>query len=350
MARRTRRVGVRRTWRSTPVTAVCLMWSVAVQPAAAMERVADFGENPGNLSMYLHRPEGVAGRLPLVVALHGCTQSAAAFGDKTGLVALAGETPFVLLLPEQRKENMSRRCFRWYDSGDNRAGRGETASIMAMIDHLVSTETVDPDRVYLLGLSAGGAMTAVLMANAPERFAGGAVLAGVPFGCNRPVSIFDAAWYGLHYTPFAPDGADASYACGIAGFSATDRDASDWAGYIRDGLSAAPTSWPLISLWQGSADTTVDPANLRELTEQWTAVQGIDADADERQHIAGAVREVYRDSDGTARVETWRLDGFRHAVPIDADGDPESCGMEADHISDADICAVRRIADFWQLW
>ena len=110
--------------------------------------------------------------------------------------------------------------------------------------------------------------------------------------------------YWLHYNPFIPDGVDASYACGIAGFSPTDRDAFAWAGDIRDGLSAAPVSWPLISLWQGSADTTVDPANLRELTEQWNAVQGIDADADDRQHIGGAIRDLFHDSDGTARVET----------------------------------------------
>ena len=98
----------------------CLVQAIAsivialfmAQPSAALEPVSDFGANPGDLLMFLHRPSGFREGLPLVVALHGCRQTAAGFDDETGLVALAEEIPFLLLLPEQSEDNMSRRCFR----------------------------------------------------------------------------------------------------------------------------------------------------------------------------------------------------------------------------------------------
>lgn len=329
--------------------ALALIALFTAQPSAALELVTDFGENPGDLLMYLHRPFAFRDGLPLVVALHGCTQAATDFDDETGLVALAEETPFLLLLPQQREENMSRRCFRWYDTHDNQPGRGESGSILEMIDAVIDAEGVDPDRVFVLGLSAGGAMTAVLLANYPSRFAGGAIFAGLPFDCNRPAGFFDFYWNWLHVNPFAPDGADASYACGIAGFRRTDRDGVEWAGYVTESADAMPGRWPLVSLWQGAADPTVDPDNLRELTEQWTTVQDIDSVADERQMFGNAVREVYHDEAGNPRIETWSLEGFEHAVPIDADGDPEVCGREAQYVMNANLCAIRRIAEFWEL-
>ena len=330
------------------VWVACMALFIA-QPSAALEPVPAFGDNPGELAMYLHRPAAFQEGLPLVVALHGCTQTASDFDNETGLVALAEETPFLLVLAEQSEANMARRCFRWYDTDDNRPGIGESASILAMIDTAIDLEGADPERVYVLGLSAGGAMTAVLLANYPNRFAGGAIFAGLPYGCNRPVGPFDVYWNWLHFNPFAIDGADASYACGIVGFSPTDRDPEDWARYVLENVDRVPGQWPLLSIWQGTADTTVDPDNLRELTEQWTAVQGIDATADERQTVGDAVREVYHDDAGNPRVETWALDDLEHAVPIDADGDPDACGLEADYIVNANVCAVRRIAEFWQL-
>lgn len=336
----------RRQGRAFWLAAVALL---APPAAGALESVPDFGDNPGGLSMHIHRPAHAAPGLPLVVALHGCQQGAADLDDETGLVALAEETPFVLLLPEQSSENNSLRCFRWFDTRDNRPGRGESASILAMIDAAVDREAVDPERVFVLGLSAGGAMTAVLLANYPERFAGGAIIAGTPFDCNRPVSAFDWTWYWLNTNPFAPDGADASYACGIRGLGTTDRDAAEWGGFVRAAADAEPTRWPRVSIWQGAADGTVDPDNLRELVEQWTDVHGIDAVPDKHDTEGGAVRDVYTDANGVARVEAWMLDGFGHAVPIDAYGDPASCGAPGAYVENADLCAVRRIAAFWRI-
>ena len=317
--------------------------------AVALDRVTDFGENPGRLDMYLHRPVDFQAGLPLVVALHGCRQTAEDFDNETGLIALAEETPFVLLLPQQRAANMSLGCFRWYDPDNNRPGRGESASIRAMIDAAIERHAVDPGRVFVLGLSAGGAMTSVLLANYPDRFAGGAVIAGTPFDCNRPAGFFDWVWYWLKMNPFALDGADASYACGIRGGSTTDRSPAEWGAFVRAIADSAQQTWPPVSIWQGDSDGTVDPDNLRELVEQWTNVHGIDAVADATETFGQATREIYRDAAENVRVEAWSIAGFPHAVPIDPDGDPVACGVQADFMVDANLCAVRQIAAFWQL-
>jgi poly(hydroxyalkanoate) depolymerase family esterase len=219
--------------RYAQIAAIAFVALFYAQPVTALELVSSFGENPGDLMMYVHRPSDFREALPLVVALHGCTQTATDFDDEPGLIALAEEIPFLLLLPEQRAENMPRRCFRWYDTHDNQPGLGESASILAMVDAAIEAEGVDPGRVYILGHSAGGAMTAVMLANYPNRFAGGAVIAGLPVGCNRPSGAFDLVWNSLQVKSIAPDGADASYACGIGGFDLTDRDGVEWAGYVR---------------------------------------------------------------------------------------------------------------------
>ena len=330
------------------VCSVPMVW----EDAAALEPVPVFGDNPGQLDMFVYVPPGASGPLPLVVALHGCGQQAADFDTETGLVALADTAPFVLLLPQQRIANNALRCFNWFEREDSRPGRGESASIRNMIDHAVAAYSLDPDGVHVLGLSAGGAMTTVLVANYPDRIAGGAVVAGVPFDCNRPIGFFGGWWFLLNVV--VGDAASASYACGLAGSSAIDRAASEWGRLVRNVAGPAPARWPPMSLWHGTADTFVDPANLRELVQQWTSVHGIDAVPDDTETVAAAVREVFRDDDGVARVEAWRIADFPHAMPIDPGEGPGGCGTPDPATDnpvrvDADICAVRRIAAFWGL-
>ncbi|MCR8547147.1 PHB depolymerase family esterase [Salipiger sp. P9] len=341
---------------------LALLLSLLLPTAApALERVATFGDNPGDLTMLLYRPEGHDGALPLVVALHGCTMSADSFDDETGLTALADAQGLLLLFPEQNDDNQPHKCFRWYDERDNRPGDGESASIHSMIASLLDSGAADPEQVFVMGLSAGGAMSAALLANYPDLFAGGAIVAGLPYDCNRQRSSWDGWWYSLRWSRMNPylDGADASYACGVKSwFPTVDRAPRDWAGYVTEkldsdllaALEADPALWPRVSIWQGDADETVDPGNLEELADQWTAVQGLDPEApDAEDTIAGATRKRYLDAQGVVRVETWDLPTLPHAVPVDEDSAP-ACGIaEGAYMNEGEICAVREIARFWGL-
>lgn len=321
--------------------------SLVATAAVALEPVAGVGSNPGELDLFVYAPEGVPVGVPLVVALHGCTQEAAAVDAETGLTALADTVPFVVAFPQQRDANNERRCFNFFASDDNRPGRGESASIMAMIDLVEARFETDPERVYVLGLSAGGGMTAVVLANHPQRFAGGAVIAGVPYACNRPGGLSSPLWFLLR--AFVGDAAAASYACGIFGYVPSARSPESWGDAVRD-VAGRADDWPLVSLWHGEADATVHPANLDELVAQWTNVHGIDIVPETVETIAGAERRVFADTSAVPRVEAWRISDYPHAWPVDAEAEPVPCGSPVPpNIEDADLCAVQRIARFWGL-
>ena len=320
---------------------------VTAPPAGALEPVAEFGANPGDLDLFVHVPAAQEPGGALVVALHGCTQQASDFDDETGLVALAEAVPFVLLLPQQREANNPERCFNFFRREDNRPGRGESASIRAMVAHGVDRFEVDPAQVFVLGLSAGGSMTAVLLANYPDVFAAGGIVAGTPFDCNRPNLPRWAPWWTLRLT--VGEAAAASFACGILGPSPIDRTPQDWGDAVRAVAEPTPERWPRLSLWQGTADEVVDPANQRELLEQWRDVHRLEG-APERRAVPGDVeREVHRDAAGATVIEAWRLTDFPHALPVHPEAEPEPCGAAAPYLEPAAVCAVRRTAAFWGL-
>lgn len=147
--------------------------------AQSLTQVTGFGTNPGALTMYKYVPSGLPANAPLVVALHGCAQSASNYDAETGWILLADRWKFALLLPEQTSGNNSSRCFNWFESGDIARGSGEALSVKQMVDRMKTDHFSDPARVYVTGLSAGGAFTAVMLAAYPDVFAGGAIVAGV---------------------------------------------------------------------------------------------------------------------------------------------------------------------------
>jgi poly(hydroxyalkanoate) depolymerase family esterase len=190
--------------------AAALLLATAPSATGAETRQAPgFAPNPGDLLMLGQMPDGLPRGAVLVVLLHGYTQRAAGFADASGWAALAERHRFALLLPEQQAANNRDLCFNFFLPGNNRRGRGEAASIRAMVDRALADHGLDPKRVFVAGLSAGGGIAAALLAAYPETFTTGAVVAGVPYGCasveGRPVLAAQKRWF-LLTNPFGEAG------------------------------------------------------------------------------------------------------------------------------------------------
>lgn len=296
--------------------------------AWALTQVSHFGSNPGNLRMYQYVPPNLPASAPLVVALHGCVQSAANYDDETGWVKLADQYQFALLLPEQKGINNSFLCFNWFKPGDIQRGQGEALSIKQMIDKIKSDYSSDPKRVYITGLSAGGAMTAVMLATYPDVFAGGAIVAGIPYKCATSVS--DPSNCMNPGKTLNPD---------------------QWGDKVRQAFPGYQGPWPVISIWHGAADRTIKVSNLTESVKQWTNVHGIDQIPDNTpgETIAGYPHKVYQNAQGQALVETYTITGMAHGIPIDPGAGEKQCGKLGAFILDQDICSSYYISQFWGL-
>jgi poly(3-hydroxybutyrate) depolymerase len=313
--------------------------------SASLQSIDDFGPNPGNLNMYVYVPDGHEPKPAMVIALHGCVQQASTFDDETGLTKFADKVKFLLLLPEQPKANNEYQCFNWFQTEDNQKNQGESGSIRNMIQYMIDTYDVNVSRIFVLGLSAGGSMTSVLMANYPELFHGGAIIAGTPYGCNNPTLLTSPMYYWLNMV--YGDAAAASYACGLFNFTPTQRSAGEWGDFVRASSGVTPDAWPKVSSWQGGADSRVNPANQSELIKQWTDVLGIDQTPDQSERFNNIQHDVYWDASNTPRLETYKIVGLDHAIAVDPGPGPEQCGVAADYIVDADICTSLKILEFW---
>ncbi len=293
---------------------------------AGVSEVVAFGSNPGALRMLVHaRARMPAGR-PLVVVLHGCGQQAAAFASESGWLALADELGFSLLLPEQVHDNNRSRCFNWFRPDDVRRSSGEAMSIRQMLRVAVARYSSDPKRVFIVGFSAGGGMAAAMLAAYPAVFAAGGVVAGMPVGCAK--TQIGAM---LHMRR-----AD------------TSRSRQALAGDVREVTRARSRRvWPRISIWQGSRDRTVDPANADALAAQWSELHGHVAVPRTDELTAGHRRRAWGRPDRPPAVELWTIPSIGHGFPVDP-GAPGS-GHTGPWVVNAGLSAARRIAAFWLL-
>lgn len=238
-------------------------------------------------------------RLPLVIMLHGCTQNPEDFATGSTMNEAAEREGVVVVYPEQPARANSRTCWNWFDSAHQAAGKGEPAIIAAVTRAVLANWNADPQRVYVAGLSAGGAMAAIMGVAYPRLYAGVGIHSGVPFAAATSVAHALPAMHGKPagplVVPFAP-------------------------GAAR----------PALIVLHGDSDGVVSPLNAELIAEQWRASGS--AAARDSGTTAGHAWSRWRDR--PARVELWRIGGLGHAW---SGGNPAGTFADANGPRAADV-------------
>jgi poly(hydroxyalkanoate) depolymerase family esterase len=287
--------------------------------------INEFGSNPGNLRMFAFVPEHLPRAPALVVVLHGCGQTAAGYDLGAGWSTLATRYGFALLMPEQQVANNANTCFNWFNPEDVARDSGEAASIREMVARMARDHDIDSRRIYVTGLSAGGAMTSVMLATYPDLFAGGAVIAGLPFGIAGNVR---EALSGMMASPSRP--------------------ARELGDLVRN-ASKHKGPWPKLSVWHGSADRTVNPANADEIVKQWLDVHGLPLAPMSAGDVDGYPREVWWNADGETVIESYTITDMAHGTPLGDSGHDERFGEGGAFLIEAGISSSYHIANFFGL-
>ena len=285
----------------------------------------DFGSNPGGIRMCSFVPANLQQPPALVVVLHGCGQTAAGYDLGAGWSTLAKHYGFALLMPEQQSSNNANTCFNWFNPEDTARDSGEACSIRQMIARMVNDVGIDPHRIFVTGLSAGGAMTSVMLATYPELFAAGAIIAGLPFGVATNMR---EALSGMFQSP--------------------PRPASELGDLVRN-ASDHKGPWPKLSVWHGSADRTVNPANADEIVKQWLDVHHLPSAPMSEAEVDGYPRQVWWNADGETIVESYTITDMAHGTPVGLADNDERYGAQGAFLIEAGISSSYHIANFFGL-
>jgi poly(hydroxyalkanoate) depolymerase family esterase len=227
----------------------------------------------GSRGYKLYIPSGYAGQaVPLIVMLHGGTQTAVDFAAGTGMNTLAEQGVFLVAYPEQPPSANPLRCWNWFKTTDQQRGAGEPSLIAGMTREIMAAYGIDARRVFLAGFSAGGAMAAVLAATYPDLFAAAGIHSGLVYGAAHDVPSAYAA--------------------------------------MRQGPPAgtAPGAGVPLIVFQGDRDTTVAPVNAAALLAPWSG-----SGRPEVVTGPGWTRRVWRDRDGRPAAEWWSVQALGHA-------------------------------------
>lgn len=258
-----------------------------------------FSNKAGTRTYKLYVPaaydRGSEAAYPLVLMLHGCTQSPDDFAAGTRMNAMADQHGFLVAYPAQSPNANGSKCWNWFRPGDQGRTAGEPALLAGLTRELIQQHAVDPQRVYVAGLSAGAAMAVILGKTHPELYAGVGAHSGLPYRAARDVPSAFAAMGGTH---------------GL-GQAAAETDA-----HVRQSGGEPAAVVPLI-VFHGDADRTVAPANGEALVKQAAGAAGEVLLTSQEKRVAGNgrnyTRSVYTTVLGDPLVEYWEIHGAGHA-------------------------------------
>ena len=295
--------------------------------SSTLRQIADFGSNPGGLNMYSYVPASLPKGAPLVVALHGCDQSAEDYYQDSGWPEYADADGFAVVFAEQPSVLYpDDYCFDWGTPWDDLRGDGEAESIYQMVQYAEAEYGVNPQQIYITGLSAGAGMTADMLADYPDVFAGGAIDSGPAAQCSQ-LGILDLA-------------------C-TTGYSAYT--AAGWGQLIKNSDPGYAGPYPRVAIWQGSADPVVNPVEMTYSMEGWTNVWGVGQTPSSTQSIGGGTTETqYDDSSGQPVVATFEVAGMAHGLAVNPGSGTTQCGGTGTFFLSS-ICSTYYTLQFWGL-
>ena len=306
------------------VSIVFLFYFSSVYGQSNLTEIENFGMNPGNLRMFVHIPQNLnkKEKVPVVVALHGCSQNAERMAEQSGWNQLADKYNFIVLYPEQKRMNNTSGCFNWFMNKDIDAENGETASIKEMIDYSAKLAEIDSSRVFIYGLSAGAAMSVSLMVNFPCTFSSGAIYAGGPFGYGTN------AIKGLKMMTNPPD-----------------YSPEEWGKLLPN--QGKFNCAPRLIVLHGTEDNTVDFQNAYELIDQWSAIHKTDATREktEDSFISNQVQRItYKSSVSEEAIILYKISGMGHALAVDPGNGETQGGKTGVYSDDIDFFSTYYIA------
>jgi poly(hydroxyalkanoate) depolymerase family esterase len=275
-----------------------------------------FANGAGARDYKLYVPSGYHGQeLPLVVMLHGCTQTPDDFASGTRMNAMAELNPCFVLYPAQAQRANGSRCWNWFKGSHQKRNRGEPSIIADMTREIIGKYAVDRRRVYVAGLSAGGAMAAVMKKTYPELYAAVGVHSGLAYGVAHDL----------------PSALEAMKGRGHASATGARHDIT-----------------PVI-VFHGDGDTTVHPTNGDEVLAQSLPGRGSSARAPAPEVHQGQTpnghpftRTLYRDDAGRVIAEHWLVHGGAHAW--------SGGSAEGSYVDPAGPDATREMLRFFSLW
>lgn len=278
--------------------------------------------------MFLHEPKVAklsSLKKPVVFVLHGCSQSAEGIAKQTQWNVLADKYGFYVVYPQQNLINNPSLCFNWFSSEDVQKNMGESLSIKEMLKHMIDNYPIDDARIFVYGVSAGAAMSVVLMSNYPEIIDGGAILAGGPF---MP-ELTDLKRMELMFTP-------------------KDNSAESLGNPIKKNNSSFTGNYPRVVIIQGKNDLVVNPKNADLLIKQWSFLHNVDAILTDTIASFNESRDVtkfdFKNSDEETKIVYYEINRMGHSIPIDPGSLPNQGGEKTMYAIDKDFFSTYFIA------
>lgn len=267
--------------------------------------VRNFGKNAGMLKMFWHIPVNLDNtkKVPLVIVLHGCTQSAKSIANATDWNKLADSLHFIVVYPEQRMLNNISKCFNFFIGFKAKKDKGEVSSIRQMINYTFEHHSIDGSKVFITGMSAGGGMSNAMLNAYPELFNSGALLA-------------------------APS-------------------------IIMGKLNTSPDHVPKIAIIQGEKDKVVPKKQATNILNQWISKNNLDSSKfktiENFQNNKYLSAQTYTNKNNELKIILLKIKSTGHKILINPGNDIKHGGTSGIHTKDIDFHSTYWIADFFGL-